>query len=366
MSFASIWDDDSNGETASGNDNDSTDTPEADDLPLGADHEQIGITQQQKLKNRERTRKARETARYNKLKRKLEGEFQKKEHVSQTEAEEIQLKFFTPLFNDVSTQSKTSPFATPDWQKIRKQRGRAVASVLYQLPSILQTLLTPDPHDPKKTGVKIILDCVVVDDTSTRIRGADFVSVVHTVMNTIQTVHIGYNGSKDSVKIPTPFVVLPSQKTQDVFRAYAFGLLLSSQGVGKLLKALGDKLLWNETSFQTLVKRPKWKIQIFIGDALPTNDAVFKLERRLLHSTMREHLWGETGLLMLRFKCGLHQLCLARKPVALSIEGYWATLVRLGHLFEQNSFRKQFAVALLQVLRGPDGFQRSSVHMQAV
>lgn len=366
MSFASIWDEDSNGEPANDTDTDSIDSADIDDLPLGADHEQqqIDINQEhRKLLNQARTRKARETARYNKLKRKLESRFQLKEETSQTEAKDIQLKFLTPLFTDAATHSKTSAFSAPDKQKIVRQRGRAVASVLYQLPNVLQAVLTPDPNDPQRSDVRRILDCVVVDDTSTRIRGADFVPVVHTVMNTIQTVHLRYNDSNDSLKLPTPFVVLPSQKTHDVFMAYTFGLLLSSQGIGKLLKSLFDKLLGSATSIQTLVDRCKWKIQIFVGDALPTNDAVFKFERRLLASTMKEHL---SSLMMLRFKCGLHQLCLTRRPVALSIEGYWATLVRLGHLFEQNSFRKQFAVALLQVLRGPEGFQRSSAQMEVM
>lgn len=81
MSFASIWDEDSNGEPANDTDTDSIDSADIDDLPLGADHEQqqIDINQEhRKLLNQACTRKARETARYNKLKRKLESRFQLK------------------------------------------------------------------------------------------------------------------------------------------------------------------------------------------------------------------------------------------------------------------------------------------------
>lgn len=174
MSFASIWDEDSNGEPANDTDTDSIDSADIDDLPLGADHEQqqIDINQEhRKLLNQARTRKARETARYNKLKRKLESRFQLKEETSQTEAKDIQLKFLTPLFTDAATHSKTSAFSAPDKQKIVRQRGRAVASVLYQLPNVLQAVLTPDPNDPQRSDVRCILDCVVVDDTYQDSRG---------------------------------------------------------------------------------------------------------------------------------------------------------------------------------------------------
>ncbi|CAK9023468.1 PARP-type domain-containing protein (Fragment) [Durusdinium trenchii] len=74
---------------------------------------------------------------------------------------------------------------------------------------------------------------------------------------------------------------------------------------------------------------------------------MFKLERRILVDRK------EDRRLAFRQKCILHALCLVRRPAVLSVEGFWTTLVRLAHLFEQQSFKKKFSMAMVQVLSKP-------------
>ena len=142
---------------------------------------------------------------------------------------------------------------------------------------------------------------------------------------------------------------------------FVAGVLLSSQGVGTIMESLDEKSIAECVekdcpTLEALIGAFKWKIHIFVGDALPTNTAVFKLERQLQRQAVQSGGWG---ILPLRFKCVLHQVCLVRRPAVLSVDRFWATLVRLGHLFEQHSFRRQFTLALVQILRSADGFQRS-------
>ena len=115
--------------------------------------------------------------------------------------------------------------------------------------------------------------------------------------------------------------------------------------------------LWSKSA--SLLHSSTWKCQAMVGDALKTNDAIFKHERQVLAQQNAQKR------LAIRVKCQLHQLCLVRRPLVLSIPRFWTTLVRLGHLFEGYSFKKQLALAVLQVLRAVGGFQRNLVLFHA-
>ena len=235
-------------------------------------------------------------------------------------------------------------------------------SFLCQLPGMLKRMLRPSTADASQCSPESVIDCVVLDDTSTILRGSDGMPTVHSVMNTIQTIHTSFsNGSRESAQVPTPCICLPTQKAEDVFLGYAAGVLLSSQGVGTIMESLDKKSIvesgeQDSPTLEALIGTFKWKVHIFVGDALPTNTAVFKLERRLQRQALQSGGWG---ILSLRIKCVLHQVCLVRRPAVLSVDRFWATLVRLAHLFEQHSFKRQFTLAVVQILRSADGFQRS-------
>lgn len=313
--------------------------------------------------NRKRTQKAREAARVGRLQKQVkELQEEKGQTAGLSWSKSIQGNYFTSFFNEAASRTKRDPFAKPDFKKIGRERGRAVMSFLFQIPSVLRKLLAPKKNERQQEfPVQQVTNCVIMDDTSSRVRGADGASVIHSIMNTIQSLHVSYgNSSWESLQVPTPCICLPSQKTDAVYQGYAFGSLLSSQGVGKLFQSLDNMVTTANEGLQPMARlfqQPKWKIQIFVGDALPTNDSVFKLECNLLKGCKTD-IWGASGLGMVRFKCALHQLCLVRKPVVLSIANFWTNLVRLAHLYEQSSFRKQFAVAILQRLNSVGGFRR--------
>ena len=339
-----------------------------DDQSNGSASEQEQVAR--RAANQQRTSKARAAAALSKLKRKHgfpsvpedgAGSTPVLTNGSDSWRERIQQSYFTPLVNDASNRTKTA-FGDADRKKVFRERARAVMSFLRQLPGLLKKMLRPCTDDANQCRPESVIDCVILDDTSTTLRGSDGMPIVHSVMNTTQTFHTSFsNGERESVHVPTPCICLPTQKTEDVFLGFVAGVLLSSQGVGTIMESLVEKSIAECVekdcpTLEALIGAFKWKIHIFVGDALPTNTAVFKLERQLQRQAVQSGGWG---ILSLRFKCVLHQVCLVRRPAVLSVDRFWATLVRLGHLFEQHSFRRQFTLALVQILRSADGFQRS-------
>ena len=104
--------------------------------------------------------------------------------------------------------------------------------------------------------------------------------------------------------------------------------------------------------------------QLCRGDALQANQASWKLERQLLASLRSQQ--GHDRVCGFQVQCLVHQLNLIRKPQALSITGFWATLVRLGHCFEQYSFRQSFASSLVRLLQTDGNFERVLVWLENI
>ena len=244
----------------------------------------------------------------------------------------LQDTYFTPKLYKAVDLTKETAFDVGDYQKVARERARAVKSLMVQVLLALRRILAP----PQDSSLQHVLECVVLDDTSSRIRNqGDSSSTIYTVMNTVQAVHVQYGNSQcNSFAVPTSFLTLQSQKAEDLHTAYTSNLLLSSMGLGQAIKEVEMMLQYPaEGSVENLLQKTSstWKCQVMVGDALPTNDAVFKYERELLVAAGTAQ---QSRRLCLRMKCQLHQLCLVRKPAVLSVEKFWSTLVRLAHLFE--------------------------------
>lgn len=368
MPLSDFWD-------SSQDANEDVAAPEDPSRTVGVD---VEANQAQRLKNRVRTEKARQQAALNKLKRKLShstasastsassrhtsanGNDGDNDNGSQTAesqnwAQRIQEHYFTP--KAFSSLESDDPFGRPDYQKAAIERGRAVMSLLLQIVQTLVKLLTPSSGG--QSSVQVVLNVCVMDDASNRLRGTtkvDHTNVVHAVMNTVQTLHIQYGSPDEETKrvtdfqsllVPTPMCCLPSQKTHDLYAAYSAYMLLPSAGLGHALRALQCP--------EGICQESRWRVHVLVGDALPTNDSLFKLERRILVHHKEERR------LAFRQKCLLHAICLVRRPAVLSVDGFWSTLVRLAHLFEQQSFKKKFSMAMIQVLSSPGCFQRTHI-----
>lgn len=374
MPFSDLWDDLA--------DDAGQDQPGEDPVRARADLEANEIV---RLKNRARTEKARQQALLSKLKRKLGSAASTASastsaggppsnsddptgsatntlsEESRSWAKRIQEAVFTPRFFSSASATSADPFGDADYQRLGVERARGAMSLMLQVVKTLVGLLRPfarknSEGQENNFAMAQLLNICVMDDTSTRLKGTakgDQTNVIYGVMNTIQTVHILYKAvepldeqdvEQQSFLIPTPLFCLASQKKEDLYAGYSAYMLLSSAGIGHGLKAMQVPA--------SVCEPARWKVHVLVGDALPTNDALFKLERRILVSRKEERR------LALRVKCALHQLSLVRKVAVLSVDSFWTTLVRLSHLFEQFTFKKRFSMALVQILNAPGGFQR--------
>ena len=85
-------------------------------------------------------------------------------------------------------------------------------------------------------------------------------------------------------------------------------------------------------------------VQIVVDDSFKANAVVFRsLRRRILNQATVQHL-------ALNLKCAMHLGNLVRKNLALSVPGYWSTVVRLGHLFDLCRFRRLFIQTMRSVV----------------
>ncbi|CAK9110233.1 unnamed protein product, partial [Durusdinium trenchii] len=171
---------------------------------------------------------------------------------------------------------------------------------------------------------------------------------IHSVTNTVQTLHVMYSDSScECTMLPTPFLSLPSQKTEDVYGAYSAHLIVSNGSIGHRIQALENAVPNIGAKLQDLLDQVGWKLHVFVGDAAKTNSAIFKIQKR------HQLAVGAKRKLSIQIKCLLHQICLVRRPSILAIDAYWSTVVRLAHLFENWSFKRQFGISLLHILRQP-------------
>lgn len=105
-----------------------------------------------------------------------------------------------------------------------------------------------------------------------------------------------------------------------------------------------------------LIQNARIQAVMLVFDSLKTNIAIMKQFRQsvfMYHKQQRqERRDSENKTLhpLLGVFCFLHQLNLARQPILCGISGFWASVVRLSHLFENQNFRGQFRSALLHVL----------------
>ena len=207
----------------------------------------------------------------------------------------------------------------------------------------------------------------IVDDSNIRLAEAPSteaptwrVSRVTAVMNCCQHLLVSYRenpgqggntGQEDdtgwSLKfftVQTPMTALP-KSDRDTLSIHLMGRLLFF--LGKVSRAFQSIGLPADLTLQARLQGV-----ILVFDSLKTNIAMMKQFREVVHQHHNEDVAvkGNNFHPLLPVCCLLHQLALARTPMLLGMSGYWSTVVRLAHLFENNSFRNHFRVALLRIL----------------
>ena len=277
-----------------------------------------------------------------------------------TYALDMQRRFFTGRLHHVFAMSQSYEASRPDPKKtILRDRSRCAWSLLVRVAHTLDTILTAGSSNPG-TRVGHIINTIVPDDTTTRLKGPHVgdKSVVSTIMNQVQACIVTYEQQGTDVKpnwhcfpIPCPTTIINVPDAENIHAAYASFLVCGANGLGTKLQSLG--LPANLADAQTA----KWAVQIMCGDALEANSSAFGLERKILFHK-RKVLNQCHRKVAIRLKCMNHQLCLIRKPVVLGVERYWATLVRLAHLYECASFRRRIAAGVVNLLSKPGVFER--------
>ena len=268
-----------------------------------------------------------------------------------TYGQRLQTNFFTHRYQRGSfrkTSCNPSSEASSDVkQQFVRERARCAWSFMCAMKDTIVELFQV------RGDVQHVLNTCVADDTSTKLKPPNGSrSIVYTVMNSIQSAQIRFSdGSWDCLFIPTPVKCLLSGKSSSIHKAFTSWLLVSAAGPGEIWKRLGCP--------GDMLQKCVWRTTVLIGDALKANDGAWKFEQQ---NRIKALMPGSMGI---RIKCCNHQLCLVRKPVVLSIERFWATIVRLGHLLETHSFRRALAAGFVRLLQQDGNFVRIlDIHMR--
>lgn len=225
-------------------------------------------------------------------------------------------------------------------------RARCVYSAIKAFVSMVMTVM--EGKQPKH-----VLNCCIVDDCSTRMRGPAGTdrTTVYTVMNSVQSLHIRDCDFQDisescvtSFSAPTPLVILEQADASTIsMSAMATAFITATfAGIGQLFSRFGipDRIFQDTPGFRT---------HVFIADSLRANDKAFDMETAQLLQRRQLDKSFEKNLL-LQIRCCTHQVALIRKPVVLLIPRFWSTLVRISHLYELMSFRKHIASTLTSII----------------
>eukprot|EP00438_Fugacium_kawagutii_P035643 Skav208359 [mRNA] locus=scaffold1964:342073:343149:+ [translate_table: standard] len=261
---------------------------------------------------------------------------------TQSWASLLQQRFFTrQAFHSLKETN-----AEADLKKEANERARCTFSLLTYIVKLIHGIFQSSKGKPVH-----IVSTTIADDTDTRLKGLgqDGRPVLRTVCDTVQAVHFRFDQDWESLLVPTPMLVLAAPKTGDIHAATTAHSLVCGAGVGHMLESYGV----SESVVQTV--DGGWRSEVLVGDALKANQASWRVERAMLQNHREQ---SDGRLLGINLKCIVHTLNLVRKPMALSIPGYWSTLVRFSHLMESYSFRTGFTAALLRVLQAPGSFQR--------
>lgn len=314
-----------------------------------------------KERKRKQTEKARTAALVSRVRRKTVqpelGSEQSQHQLEDSRAREIQKRFFTRRLRYSFALSRAYEATAPDPKKaIMRDRARCAWSLLCCLAKSLENIFAVDGG----TRIKHAINTVVPDDTTTRFKGPNpgDRTLVHTIMNSVQCCIVTYettgakaNANWHCLAMPCPSTIIRAPDAQNIHEGYSSFLVCGANGVGKALQRLGVPVnLATDHGAQ-------WQVQVMCGDALEANSSAFHSERKLLFHNRRTK--GEChNKIAFRLQCCNHQLNLIRKPIVLGIERYWATLVRLAHLFECAAFRRRFAAGLVTLLSVNGAFER--------
>ena len=336
-------DDDGSGDDNSGDDDDD-DSNETDD----SDDESSGE------KRRNRTKKAREVAKKNKLMRKMAKMYEVDVPARHSE--------YLPFLKGEDDRL-TGP--GQHQKHFTRKRMRLLYSWLKGMCSFLNSFFEGQKCEH-------LISVSVIDDTNMQLASTVCrqwqTSRTVTVLNNVQTCVACFHSVDEyntkhadykSIALHTP----PSA----LARANAHGLIheLRSWQISEL----GSGTRWEHFGLKPdLISSIPLVCQVLCFDSLSTNIRLLKMLRRINCQKQKDQqaanqVQTQTQLLS-GFVCGIHQLALARKTLLFHHGGFWASIVRLSHLFQASNFRAQFRTAMFAVI--VDNFRHIPVQSMPV
>ena len=313
-------------------------------------------------RKRERTRRAREQSLLSRQRRKLE---QTAEPDPDTSAKAtFQRTYFA------AKQAKApwwNPFEEilPGSLPGREDRGRRRAVWMYftNFAEAVQQLFLGSPAEDGavRQPIEYTISINTCDDTNIKLLSGQRGSAeIRSVMANIQH-HVVVEqaptqaDASGAAEVPTIFavhqpIISLHRATADHLKEQLLSWQLSFGGLtGKRFHAWGVP--------PNLFKFVKHHVFVLVSDALKANDAIF---RELAQQTHAKSIGdkGDPVTLVVHIHCGIHQISLTRRTLALGFDSYWSTLVRLGHLMESHSFRQRFSASLSKVVHDSFMFYR--------
>ena len=301
------------------------------------EREEIG-----RLRRRVQTEKARAKVQVNRSKRAAGQEEARGAYVGLVG--EVQHSCFTPEFHRTFTARAVG------LENHKRQNMFEMVAVVSYFHAMVRKLIELFQGGPNGVRVQHVIITVVSDDTNMNMANADGASQVCTCMNNVQHLMIRYKGAQQDgpgthaclrFQLPAPMMILSRARATIMHAAMFAWCPMSAAGVGSKL-AQGE---YGPALASALKAVPLTGLVVLV-DALKANSASFKLERVL--ARLRQKAWqpGDSIIAELFLKCGIHQLCLVRKPGSLAVPGVLACLVRLGHVMESATFKSRFLAAL--------------------
>ena len=200
-----------------------------------------------------------------------------------------------------------------------------------------------------------VLSISVIDDTnmqlSTSMTPQWQTSRTVTVLNNVQTCVACFDSMDEcgekycdykSFPLHTPPSALPRANAQNILQEFQ----------SWLFSEVGSGTRWEHFGLRSdLLSGVPFICSVTCFDSLSTNIRLMKMMRRAAFWKQKQQQEQQVpGNLLVGFVCGIHQLALARKTLLFHHGGFWASIVRLSHLFEAQNFRTQFRSALFGVI----------------
>ena len=339
---------DNSGTDGSEDSDDSTDSHNDDEEDDGSDDDDHEADDSSSVeKRRKQTSKARETAKANKLMRKVAKNFE----VDLPDKYSEYLPFLKGQDDSLTGSGQAQ-------KKLSRKRSRLLYSWLKGICNFLNSFFQGQKCEH-------VISISVIDDTNmqlaTTICSGWQPSRTVTVLNNVQTCVACFDSTDEydqkhadykSIAVHTPPTALSRANAQGIAQE-----LRSWQ-----ISEVGSGTRWEHFGLKPdLLSSIPLVCQVLCFDSLSTNIRLLKMLRRVTCQKQKEQQAAEpvqTHLLS-GFVCGIHQLALARKTLLFYHGGFWASIVRLSHLFEAQNFRAQIRTALFAVII--DNFQHIPV-----